>query len=260
MRLIIRQIQLMGIALAFLTRLPVPASLPFSPELLNRANRYFGVVGLLIGGITALCFSLFQLLWSDEIAIVLSMAVTLVVTGVFHEDGLADSADGLGGGIDVEAKLRIMKDSRIGSYGSAALVMALLIKFTALNQTGWVVIALLLGHSLSRTVAASMIGAMPYVRDEGGKSKPLASWQTNGDRIVLCVFALLLLLLLPIQFAALMLLVLLTLRLLMKFWLMRQLGGFTGDTLGACQQISEIVIYLLFALPVTQHWLQQTYG
>ena len=258
--MIIRQLQLLGIAVAFLTRIPVPPSLPFSNELLNRANRYFGVAGLLVGVIAALSYSVASQFWADDIAIALSMAVTLLITGVFHEDGLADSADGLGGGLDVQAKLTIMKDSRIGSYGAAALMMTLLLKFTALNQTAWVVCALLVGHSLSRVIAASMIGALPYVRSEDGKSKPLASWQTVNDRIVLVLTSLLVLAFLPLQFALVLVVTLFAVRQFMKIWLMRQLGGFTGDTLGACQQISEIVIYLLFSLPVSQRWLEHSYG
>lgn len=246
-----RQWQLFLLALAFFTRIPIPDSVPYSEARLNRANRYFGLVGGVVGGIAGLVFTLAAGLFSDEIAILVAMIATLVLTGAFHEDGLADTADGLGGGITQDDKLRIMKDSRIGTYGAVALCMALLLKFVNLTEVDNVALALVLGHCLSRVVAASLLSALSYVSEaQTSKSKPLAHQQNGWDLILLWATGGLVLALLPLIQALALLLLVLALRTWLKHWLARQLGGFTGDTLGASQQITELVIYLFLCLPL----------
>ncbi|WP_251262626.1 adenosylcobinamide-GDP ribazoletransferase [Echinimonas agarilytica] len=238
------------LALAFLTRIPIPASVPFSEPRLNQANRYFALVGTLIGAISASIFLISHTLFSIEVAVVMAMIASLMTTGVFHEDGLADSADGLGGGLTIERKLAIMKDSRIGSYGSAALMMALLMKFAVLSSIPQVVVALIVGHTLSRAVAASLIGAMPYVSEsDGSKSKPLANTQSQTDVWFLVVTCAAILLWLPIVHALALVAMCMCVRQMAKIYLSRQIGGYTGDTLGACQQVAELACYLCFALP-----------
>lgn len=245
------QWQIFLLALAFFSRIPIPANVPYSSERLNQANRYFGAVGILIGAFSALVYALGTLLFVESVAIVLAMVASLILTGVFHEDGLADTADGLGGGYRVEDKLRIMKDSRIGTYGATALVMALLIKFVCLSAVDSVVWALILGHGLSRCVAASLLGVLPYVSDESGsKSKPLANQQSSRDRWILALTAIVLLSFLSLKFAAVMALLMLCLHMACRIWLKRQIGGFTGDTLGAAQQLSELAIYLVLSSPL----------
>ena len=116
------------LALAFFTRIPIPASTPFSPQRLNHASPYFAVVGMIVGTLTA-AWCWFLCLWLPlPVALLLGLLGSLCLTGAFHEDGLADMADGLGGGMDVERKLTIMKDSRLGTYGACALLLALLLK------------------------------------------------------------------------------------------------------------------------------------
>jgi hypothetical protein len=111
-------------AIRFFTRLPVPAWVGHSAEALNRSARYFPAVGLLIGGIGALVFIAAAQFWPQPVAVLLSMAATIYATGAFHEDGLADTVDGLGGGWEKLRILEIMKDSRVGSYGVVAMVLA----------------------------------------------------------------------------------------------------------------------------------------
>ena len=118
--------------------------------------------------------------------------VSLLVTGVFHEDGLADMADGFGGGFDKSRKLEIMKDSRLGTYGSAALMMVLLGKFLFLSESGNVLLAILVAYPLSRAVAGSFIFDMDYISNQDNvsenqqsKSKPLASQQTGTELMIL---------------------------------------------------------------------------
>ncbi len=156
------QWQLFLLAVSFFSRLPVPASLPYSSERMNQAGRYFALVGLLLGTLCAGVFTLLSHLFSPTISVFLTMVVSLLLTGAFHEDGLTDMADGIGGGMTVERRLTIMKDSRIGTYGASALVMALLGKFLFLSTLAeqmslfsvWQ-----LGYTLSRAVAASLIYA-----------------------------------------------------------------------------------------------------
>ena len=254
---VIRQWQLFLLALAFLTRVPIPPSVPFSHERLNRANRYFGLVGVVVGASCALCFEVSQWLFNKEVAVLMAMITGLLLTGVFHEDGLADSADGLGGGQSKEAKLAIMKDSRIGTYGATALVMALLFKFVLLMAIEPVGLALVVAHALSRTFAASLLASLPYVQsDATSKSKPLACQQNQADRTVLAFIAVLLLLALPWPLALSVMGVTWALRQGIIYQLRRLIGGYTGDTLGASQQMSELSIYLCFLLPWVTPWLQ----
>ena len=120
------QINLFYLALSFFTRIPVPRSMVYSPALLNQASRYFSLVGLFIGVITSVACYFLVMLFPLAIAILLTMILSLFLTGAFHEDGLADMADGIGGGFTIEKRLAIMKDSRLGTYGTITLFMALL--------------------------------------------------------------------------------------------------------------------------------------
>lgn len=234
-------------AVRFFTRLPVPAWVGHSSEALNHSARYFPAVGLLVGAIGGLVFWLALPLWSQPIAVLLSMAATIYATGAFHEDGLADTVDGLGGGWEKLRILEIMKDSRVGSYGVVAMVLALLGKFTLLNSLDATLlpIALIAAHAVSRFCATALLATMEYVREDAlSKSKPLATRLPPGALLVAFLFALCGLFGLPLHLA----LVACLLAALATFWLAnkfrRWLGGYTGDCLGAVQQVSEIAFYL----------------
>lgn len=234
-------------AIRFFTRLPVPGWVGHSDEALNAAARYFPAVGLLVGGIGAAVFWLALHLWSQPIAVLLSMAATIYVTGAFHEDGLSDAADGLGGGWDKQRILEIMKDSRVGSYGVVALALALLGKFTLLVtlDPARVPVALLAGHALSRFCSTTLLTTLAYVREEAAsKSKPLATRLGGGALGVATLFGCGPLLALPLlqAVAASAMAALATLWLAAKF--RRWLGGYTGDCLGAVQQVAELAFYL----------------
>lgn len=237
-------------AVMFLTRIPVPRSLPYDAALLNGSARYFPLVGLLVGIAAALVYGLAVFLWAPALALLLSMAVTILLTGAFHEDGLADTCDGMGGGRDRDRVLAIMKDSRIGTYGLVGLGLVLSGKFLALESldgAGLVIPALLVGHTWSRLVSISYLLDLPYLRELDGKSKPLATQMSRGShRFALITAAPLLLLLTPWQSAGV-LLALLFFRAWYAYYLKRRLGGYTGDTLGAAQQFSELLIYLVLA-------------
>ena len=244
------QLELFFTALGFFTRIPVPAWVPWSPERLNHAARYFPLVGWVVGGVGAGAFLAFALVLPVSLAVILSMAVTIRLTGAFHEDGWADTCDGLGGGWDKAQVLTIMKDSRIGSYGTVGVVLMLLAKAAALVELAAhghaaAALALLAAHPLSRLASTSLIHWLPYVReDESSKSKPLARALRPAELAAATAFGLApLTLLAPLQAAAALAAVAaLTLWAARVF--LRRLGGYTGDLLGAAQQGTELACYL----------------
>lgn len=246
-----REWQVFLLAMGFLTRIPVPADPDFSEVKLNGASRYFPLVGLVVAGVSALVFVVATNLFTNVlIAVLLSMLVSVLLTGAFHEDGLADSCDGFGGAWRSEDVLRIMKDSRIGTYGAVALVLVLGLKaasLAAMPSTPAIISALLWAHVLSRWLSTSYLVDLQYVRGEG-KSKPLATSMKMKDWLLsgLPVLALFLWAELP-PFVPL-LATLLVFRFFYASYLRRRIGGYTGDALGAAQQIAEIMVYLAFLL------------
>jgi Cobalamin-5-phosphate synthase len=245
-----QQIVCFLLAVSFFTRISIPANTPFSPALLNKSSRYFSLVGYLVGSIGAATFGTCLHVFPISVSIVISMIVTILLTGAFHEDGLADTADGLGGGMTVEKKLLIMKDSRLGTYGAIALWGGLLLKFTTLQEIGalsapTMMLALIVLHPLSRAIAGSLIYDMKYVREQDSKAKPVAEQQQTSDLCVLLLFGLLPLFWLPTNLAIPLLFIQCLLRFIAKQYLNKRLGGYTGDCLGAVQQVSEISGYLV---------------
>lgn len=245
-----QQWEIFLVALAFFTRIPVPKDTPYSSERLNKANRYFGLVGCIVGLISALVYVLAIQIFPANIAVGFAMVISLLVTGAFHEDGLADVFDGFGGGWTVEQKLDIMKDSRLGTYGAAALIMMLVFKWLVLSSLAdldaiYPAIALFALHGLSRISAASLIFSYPYVRaDQNSKVKPLANQQSPCDLWVLIFTGCFILLLFPLSLAIALFVVLTLTRYACGLWFKQQLGGYTGDCLGATQQLSELAGYL----------------
>ncbi len=236
-------------ALRFLTRIPVPAWVGHSDAQLNRAARWFPVVGWIVGALGAAVTLAAARLWPAPVAVLLGMAATLLVTGAFHEDGLADTVDGLGGSFSREEALRIMRDSRIGSYGAIGLVIVLLSKFEALVQIVGVLpwlsfaAALVAGHGVSRLASTSLILALDYAREEG-KAKPLATRLSAGELAFAAATGLAPCLLLPLPQAGLALGLAALVTILLARWFVRRLGGYTGDCLGATQQLAELAFYL----------------
>ena len=115
-------------AVMFFTRIPVQLATPYSEFALNKSRKYFPFIGVIIGSIAAICIYLLQLFLPLSLAVILSTVITILATGAFHEDGFADTCDGFGGGWDKIQVLTIMKDSRIGSYGTVGLIMMLGLK------------------------------------------------------------------------------------------------------------------------------------
>jgi adenosylcobinamide-GDP ribazoletransferase len=253
------------LALQFFTRIPVMGRLAgwvgFSPRMLRASAAHFPGVGWLVGAVGAGVFVLAQAGLPGGVgalaAALLSTLATVLVTGAFHEDGLADVADGLGGSADRARALEIMKDSRIGAFGAIALVLALGLKvalLAALARQGALAVAtaLVAAHVLSRLAPLFLIRWLPYVSDSAAsKAKPLADAIGGGALLVGVLWSLPAAALLLIcrgvpqglaSLAACALAALYVARLLR-----RRLQGFTGDGLGATQQVCELAIYLTLA-------------
>lgn len=245
-------------ALMFYTRLPVPKGIDHSEDLLNRSTIFFPLIGWIVGLIGVGVYWIGTVLFPPELAVLFSMIATIWVTGAFHEDGFADVCDGFGGGWSAEQILTIMKDSRLGTFGAVGLGLLLAVKFFALKTMLTVeafgvavVLKYLAAHSLSRLLATSMMRALPYARlDETSKVKPIAKGITDGQLAIAAVFGLLPLLVLSVYTG-----LWIYLTFLIPLWLVRWrlasffgkwLGGYTGDCLGATQQLAEVVVYLSF--------------
>jgi adenosylcobinamide-GDP ribazoletransferase len=263
MKLLLHELRLFFIALQFLTRVPVPRWVGFEPAWLHASARHFPAVGACVGALAAAVLWAAAQAWPAAVAVGLSMLASVWLTGAFHEDGLADTADALGGAVSRERALEIMKDSRIGSYGAVALILVLGLKAAVLlalaqRELALVLLALPLAHGVSRVVPVCLLRLLPYAGDlDHAKAKPMAQqvsraslWVALGWCALLGIAAAALgansqaLVTVMLATAAV---VVLTAR-----WLMRRLGGYTGDTLGAAQQGSELVI-LLALLAHTAH-------
>lgn len=246
-----REFEYFFAALRFFTRLPVPAWVGHSKDQLDHAARYFPLVGIVIGAIGGGVTALAALLLPVSLAILFGMAATLLATGAFHEDGFSDSCDGFGGGWEKVQVLTIMKDSRVGSYGSIGIAIILLTKFTALTEIDaafdlrLLALSLIAAHAVSRFASTVLIYTLDYVReDETSKSKSLTKRMGSGELVLAGLVGLAPCALLPLpQVTVALLLVALATTLAARYFVHR-LGGYTGDCLGATQQVAELAFYL----------------
>jgi adenosylcobinamide-GDP ribazoletransferase len=231
-------------AIRFFTRLPVPGTLGLDAIALERAMRYFPAIGLIVGGLAGLSFAVTSFFWPKTLAVLAAMATATLVTGALHEDGWSDMVDGFGGGWDRDKVLAIMRDSCVGSFGATGLAMLLLVRFFALIEIDLLLVpvALIAGHAVSRLCSTGVFRALDYARPEG-KAKPFSNKLGQGDMIFAAVSATLPVLLLPPwqSIPGLILAAGAT------FWLarlfQRRIGGYTGDCLGAVQQLAEVAFY-----------------
>ena len=254
-----KQLDIFFTALMFYTRIPCPKNITHDPTYLNKATRYFPLIGWIVGAIGAVVFvATYKLFDSVELSILLSLVANILTTGAFHEDGFADVCDGFGGGWTKEKILKIMKDSAIGAYGAIGLVLLFAIKFfaikevidTDLNDTLILLECLMMFimvHALSRLTAISIIFTTEYVReDELSKSKPIAKQNTWKEILGAFIFGLApvtYLIFLSWKFVFI-LIPLIILRFFAIRYFKKWIGGYTGDCLGAVQQLAEVIIFL----------------
>ena len=246
-----RELEYFFAALRFFTRLPVPAWVGHTQDQLDHAARYFPLIGILIGGIGAGVTELAALALPIGVAVLLGMAATILATGAFHEDGFADSCDGFGGGWEKAQVLAIMKDSRVGSYATLGVGLMLLTKWNALVELDadfgppLLAIALIAGHAVSRLASTLLIYFLVYVRDDdSSKSKPLAQRMALHELAIAVAIGLAPCLLLPPIDALVALAAVALTALLAARYFVRRIGGYTGDCLGATQQVCELAFYL----------------
>ncbi len=262
------QAVLFMVAVQFLTRLPIPALPGYQAQWLSSSARYFPLVGVLVGVVNVGVWWLAARVFTPALSVGLMMAVSLLVTGAFHEDGFADACDGFGGGYTRERVLDIMKDSRIGAYGAIGIIMMLGLKWSTLTAMPAVCLPLMVvsAHMVSRWCATALIWRLPYVRVAAdAKAKPFAHGQGGVDwllsgalgAVAVCAVAAL-----GVPLAALgvplaaegapagggvrlcafaaALLTAAVITLLAGVYIRQRLGGYTGDCLGAVQQLSEL--------------------
>lgn len=251
MAALVHQFRLFFIALQFFTRLPIPRWVGFEAAWLHHASRYFPLVGIVVAALCALVYLAAAAVWPQPVAALLSTAAGIYLTGAFHEDGFADTCDGFGGGMTRERVMEIMKDSRIGTYGAvgAGLLVALKVTLLATLAPVAAVCALFIAHPLSRLAASALIWQLDYARDEG-KAKPLAQEMSSAEFAIAALCAAL-----PAAAIAslgyvswLAIGACVAAAAVAAGWLaskfVRRIGGYTGDCLGAVQQVSEVAIYL----------------
>ncbi len=236
-------------AVQFLTRLPTPQLSSFEPIWLNRSAAYFPIVGLLVGAISAAVLLVGSTLGlPGALPVVLAVAAGILTTGAFHEDGLADTFDGLGGGQNRQQKLTIMKDSRVGTYGLCAVVIALAIKTVSLAAlpVASAALALVVSHAGARMIPVIASAMLPYGGETTGSK--VAPIEPSPARLaVALVTGLLPFLGLPVGAAILAIVCGGTLSGLILAWAQRAIGGHTGDVLGAAEQAFEVAVLVALA-------------
>lgn len=252
----IKEIQIFFNAMMFLTRLPCSKWTDFSEENLNKSSKYFSLIGIIVGALGALVYYLFSLVLPHSVAILLSIIATILITGAFHEDGFADVCDSFGGGFDKEHILKIMKDSRLGTYGTLGLVLILTLKYLLLLEIdpNLIIMTIIAGHSISRFSAVSVLYTHDYMRDtdKSSKTKPIAKKLTSSGMIVSAFFGILPLFFLGKYVFLLIIPVFITRELAIKYFTAR-IGGYTGDCLGAIQQLCEVTFYLFMLLELWKY-------
>ena len=252
----LRELRIFLTAVQFFTRIPVPAWVGHSAQQLAEAARYFPLVGIVVGLLSAAVLWLAALVLPLQLSVGLSMVAGILITGAFHEDGLSDFAEGLGGGFTREKALAIMKDSRVGAYGAISLILVLLLKYQALlalcgtHSLLFVAAALIAAHVFSRLMAASIMVTQKYIRDDdSARAKPAAQQISHTSfAIALLTGVVSLGMLYAAGAHTTSILTAVAASLLMRAYLawrlQKRLGGYTGDCLGAAQQLTELAFYL----------------
>ena len=249
-----RELQIFLTAVMFYTRIPCPKWVDHDPTYISLSTRYFPMIGWIVGGVYAGVIIVSSFVFSPFISVLLGFVTGILLTGAFHEDGFADVCDGFGGGWTKEKILTIMKDSRVGTYGVVGVVLIFMLKISStveiVDDTTSISFALLIvsSHSLSRMMAVTIIYSQPYAReDQDSKAKPVSMGISFSNLLIALLFGLLPFAFFLIQTTWLFSLVLIPM-VFITFYLSRYfkkwIGGYTGDCLGATQQVNEVVFLL----------------
>jgi adenosylcobinamide-GDP ribazoletransferase len=256
-------------AVMFLTRIPVPNYEPYNPVWLQQSPRYFTWVGFIIGALSAMFALLFMPLNSVYLVAIAYTISSVLITGAFHEDGFADMCDAFGGGYTIERKLTIMKDSRIGTYGALGLLLMVVFKIVLVamaiekleklwkfnilsietNHYFGFVFLTVVAHAFSRLAPLAVMTFLPYVADiDASKSKPMATQILEPIVFLIAIIPIVFLLLILPLFLVFAFAAIIIVTGYMVWLCKKHIGGYTGDCLGATQQIAEVFIYLFFLI------------
>ena len=250
-------------ALLFFTRIPCPKGIKVTTQNFSQCARYFPLTGWIVGGVSAIVYSLCSLVLPSDIAVLLAMLSLVLITGGLHEDGLADVCDGFGGGWSKEKILAIMKDSHTGAYGVIGLIFLFLFKFYLLSVilqtdditsrffvTAFPFSILIASHALSRFMAITFLYTHSYAREnEESKSKSVTKKMTVMECLVALIFGIAPLFLFQNIFVFLIVMPLWIAKTLLGRYFKKWIGGYTGDCLGATQQICELLFYICMLIP-----------
>lgn len=242
----------------FYTQIPVPEMKEYYPEDLNKATRFMPLIGWIVGLISASFYFIGDWLFGYSIGVLLAIMSGVITTGAFHEDGLADAFDGFGGGWTKTKILDIMKDSRIGTYGSVSLIFLFGLKYlslhtllTQITDKLSIILLFICYHSLARLTSIAITFTASYSREDAtSKVKPIAiqhTWKEVSGAFVFGLIPLIALMFNNISY----LLVILPLFLLGYFsrrYFIKWIDGYTGDCLGAVEQLGECLCLLTFII------------
>lgn len=253
----IRERDLFWSAVMFYTRIPAPKDVPYSQLHLNRSRKYFPLIGIIIGLILAgvYAISILVLMLSPIVSVLLAMCASVLATGAFHEDGFADSCDGFGGGWSAEQVLTIMKDSRVGTYATVGLFFLFSLKaFTLLEITQSLsmsafILCTIFANTVSRQISSIAIDHLEYVQDiDVSKVKPITENHLSmTDTLVsygICAITIIAMFFVSFLASILSLIIAGIGAVIFLRYSKKRIGGYTGDVLGATQQICEILILL----------------
>lgn len=264
-----KEIHIFFAALVFFTRLPCPKKIKVTQEHFMESSKYFSLMGWIVGGFSALVYFGTSFILPQSVAILFSILLSILLTGGLHEDGLADVCDGFGGGWNKEKILSIMKDSYVGTYGIIGLCFVFLFKFYLLSELFFAttdhnllsiancqlsivcypLFIIIAAHSISRFVAVTFMYTHNYVREnEESKSKNVSQKMSTVSLIVASLFGIIPLFLFNNILVFLILIPLTLTKWLLARYFTKWIGGYTGDCLGATQQISEIVFYVFMLI------------
>jgi adenosylcobinamide-GDP ribazoletransferase len=249
-----RELDIFFTGLSFFTRVPFPKWAQFKKEYQHEAIKYFPIAGLIIGGVAAITFYLTNLVFPFNLSVILSMGATVLFTGALHEDGFMDVCDGFGGGWNRERILEIMKDSLIGAFGVTGIVFLVMTKFfcqysISASELPFILLA---AHSVSRMFAASLVNSHQYARTENSKAKDYTQKLSTKNLIFMLFTGTLPILLLGNLKFFLILIPVFGSKFILGRYFNKWIGGFTGDCIGATQQVCEIVFYLSYMVILNQ--------
>jgi adenosylcobinamide-GDP ribazoletransferase len=242
-----KELHILGASIVYFSRLPLPFKVPYNRDHQQKVLTWLPVIGLIVGGIGALVFYVFYLFLPSIVSVLLSVSAMILTTGAFHEDGFADVCDAFGGGYTKEQRLSIMKDSRIGAYAAIGLILLFALKISALSGINpeTLFLVLIASQTMSRWPLILITKRWKYARETNDSKSVDTSKQLNVFRIVFAF----LLSVIPLfffhsYFIWLSVPLLIIVSLLFGIWFNKKIDGYTGDCLGAVQQVNELVFYL----------------